>query len=99
VNVPLDWNAYLGTVKRRGRLHVLGAVPEPLAIVNAQLMMGNRSVSSSPSGSPTAALTMLDFAARHDIAPICEMFGFDQINEAIDHLRSGAARFRVVLEH
>lgn len=99
VNVPLDWNAYLGTVKPRGRLHVLGAVPEPLAIVNAQLMMGNRSVSSSPSGSPTAALTMLDFAARHDIAPICETFGFDQINEAIDHLRSRAARFRVVLEH
>jgi uncharacterized zinc-type alcohol dehydrogenase-like protein len=99
VNVPLDWNAYLGTVKRRGRLHVLGAVPEPLAIVNAQLMMGNRSVSSSPSGSPTAALTMLDFAARHDIAPVCEMFGFDQINEAIDHVRSGSARFRVVLEH
>jgi uncharacterized zinc-type alcohol dehydrogenase-like protein len=42
---------------------------------------------------------MLDFAARHDIAPVCEMFGFDQINEAIDHVRSGSARFRVVLEH
>jgi uncharacterized zinc-type alcohol dehydrogenase-like protein len=98
VNVPLDWNAYLGTVKRRGRLHVLGAVPEPLNIATTQLMMANRSVSSSPSGSPTTALTMLDFAARHDIAPVCEMYGFDQINEAIDHLRSGNARFRVVLE-
>lgn len=98
VNVPLDWNAYLGTVKRRGRMHVLGAVPAPLDILNTQLMMANRSVSSSPSGSPTTSLTMLDFAARHDIAPVCEAFGFDQINEAIDHLRSGDARFRVVLE-
>lgn len=98
VNVPLDWNAYLGTVRRQGRLHVLGAVPAPLGIVNTQLMMGNRSVSSSPSGSPTTALTMLDFAARHDIAPVCETFSFDRINEAVDHLRSGEARFRVVLE-
>lgn len=98
VNVPLDWNAYLGTVKRRGRMHVLGAVTAPLDIINTELMMANRSVSSSPSGSPTTALTMLDFAARHDIAPVCETFGFDQLNEAIDHLRSGNARFRVVLE-
>ena len=98
VNAPLDWNAYLGTVRRRGRMHVLGAVPEPLAIANDQLMMGNRSVSSSPSGSPTTALLMLDFATRHDIAPLCETFGFDQVNDAIDHLRSGSARFRVVLE-
>jgi uncharacterized zinc-type alcohol dehydrogenase-like protein len=98
VNAQLDWNAYLGTVRRRGRMHVLGAVPAPLEIVNSQLMMANRSVSSSPSGSPTTALTMLDFAARHDIAPICETFSFEQVNEAIDHLRSGNARYRVVLE-
>ena len=62
-------------------------------------MMANRSVSSSPSGSPTTALTMLDFAARHDIAPVCETFSFDEINDAVDHLRSGQARFCVVLEH
>jgi uncharacterized zinc-type alcohol dehydrogenase-like protein len=98
VNVPLDWNAYLGTLRRQGRLHVLGAVPAPLDIANTELMMANRSVSSSPSGSPSTALTMLDFAARHDIAPVCETFSFDQVNEAIGHLRSGAARFRVVLE-
>lgn len=98
VNAPLDWNAYLGTLRRQGRLHVLGAVPAPLDIVNTELMMANRSVSSSPSGSPTTALTMLDFAARHDIAPVCETFSFDQVNEAVDHLRAGQARFRVVLE-
>jgi uncharacterized zinc-type alcohol dehydrogenase-like protein len=94
----LDWNAYLGTLRRQGRLHVLGAVPAPLDIANTELMMANRSVSSSPSGSPTTALTMLDFAARHDIAPVCETYSFDQVNEAVDHLRSGRARFRVVLE-
>lgn len=32
VNVPLDWNAYMGTLKRRGRLHGIGVVPEPISI-------------------------------------------------------------------
>lgn len=98
VNAPLDWSAYLNAVRRQGRMHVLGAVPAPLEIYNTELMMSNRSVSSSPSGSPTTALTMLDFAARHDIAPVCETFAFAQVNDAVEHLRSGNARFRVVLE-
>lgn len=42
---------------------------------------------------------MLNFAARHEIAPIVEVYSFDQINEALDRLRSGKARYRVVLKH
>ncbi len=99
VNVPLDWNAYLGTLKRRGRLHVLGAVQEPLDLSVNSLMMTQRSVSSSPAGSPADIATMLDFAGRHGIAPVTEHFSFDRVNDAIEHLRSGNARYRVVLEH
>ena len=40
---------------------------------------------------------MLDFCARHDIAPQTESFRFDEINDALDHLRAGKARYRVVL--
>jgi uncharacterized zinc-type alcohol dehydrogenase-like protein len=41
---------------------------------------------------------MLDFAGRHAIRPTTEHFGFDRINDAIDHLRSNKARYRVVLD-
>lgn len=99
VNVPLDWNAYLGTLKPRGRLHVLGAVPEPLVFPVSSLMMQHRSVSSSPSGSPSDIMRMLDFVGRHGITPHTEHFPFDRVNDAIAHLRSGNARYRVVLEH
>jgi uncharacterized zinc-type alcohol dehydrogenase-like protein len=99
VNASLDWNAFIGALKPRGRLHVLGAVPEPIAFPVTSLMMAHRSVSSSPSGSPSDIMTMLDFVGRHSVVPQTEHFTFDRVNEAIEHLRSGKARYRVVLEH
>lgn len=99
VNVKLDWNAYLGTLKPKGRLHIVGATLEPLDIGAFSLIMAQRSVSGSPSGSPVTIAKMLDFAARHQIAPITEQFAFTDINAAITHLRSGKARYRVVLSH
>jgi uncharacterized zinc-type alcohol dehydrogenase-like protein len=41
---------------------------------------------------------MLEFAARHAVAPRVERFPFSRVNEAIEHLRAGKARYRVVLE-
>jgi uncharacterized zinc-type alcohol dehydrogenase-like protein len=41
---------------------------------------------------------MLDFAALHHIEPVTEYFRFDQINEAMDTLREGNARYRIVLK-
>lgn len=99
VNVSLDWNALIGTLKPRGRLHILGAVPEPLAIPVSSLMLAHRSVSSSPSGRPSDIMAMLDFVGRHGIEARTEHFTFDRVNDAIEHLRSGKARYRVVLEH
>lgn len=98
VNVPLDWGAYIGSLAQRGRLHVLGAVLEPIPVAATSLMMSQRSVSSSPAGSPSDIAKMLDFAGRHGIHPTTEHFAFDRINEAIDHLRSNKARYRVVLD-
>lgn len=99
VNVPLDWDAYLGTLKRRGRLHVLGAVMEPLSFPVQSLMLTQRSVSSSPAGRPSDVTKMLTFAGRHGIQPVTERFSFEEINDAVDHVRAGNARYRVVLEH
>ena len=67
VNVKLDWNTYVETLKPKGRLHYVGATLEPLDLSIFPLLMGQRSVSSSPVGSPGTIARMLDFAARHDI--------------------------------
>ena len=97
VNVKLDWNSYIGSLKPRGRLHMLGAVTEPLDLNLIPMMFSQLSVSSSPVGSPATIRKMLNFAARHDIKPVTEHFSFDKVNDAMDHLRSGKARYRIVL--
>jgi len=41
---------------------------------------------------------MLEFAARHNIAPQTEHFPMSEINDAIARLESGKARYRIVLD-
>jgi uncharacterized zinc-type alcohol dehydrogenase-like protein len=82
VNVKLDWDALIGTLAPNGRLHVVGAVLEPIPVAAFSLIMQQRSVSGSPTGSPVVIASMLDFAARHKIAPQSEHFPMSKINEA-----------------
>lgn len=98
VNVKLDWDAVIGTLAPNGRLHVVGAVLEPIPVAAFSLIMGQRSVSGSPTGSPVAIETMLDFAARHNVTPQTEHFPMSKINEAFARLESGKARYRIVLD-
>ncbi len=97
VNVKLDWNLYLGALKPRGRLHFVGATLDPLDINVFSLIMGQRSISGSPVGSPATIAMMLEFSGLHNIKPVIEKFSFDAINEAIARLRSGKAHYRIVL--
>ena len=97
VNVKLDWNAYVATLRPKGRLHFVGATLDPLDLGIFPLLMGQRSISGSPVGSPANIARMLEFAVRHDIKPVIENYRFDQVNEAMDRLRSGQARYRIVL--
>ncbi|KFN51334.1 NADPH-dependent aldehyde reductase Ahr [Arenimonas composti] len=98
VNVSLDWNGLLGALAPNGRLHVVGAVLDGIQVSVFPLMMGQRSLSASPTGSRVAIDTMLGFAARHAIAPKTEHFPMSRANEALDHLRAGKARYRIVLD-
>jgi uncharacterized zinc-type alcohol dehydrogenase-like protein len=97
VNVALDWNAFMSTLKPKGRLHFVGATLEPAAIVPLALIGSQHSISGSPVGSPGTLAQMLDFSARHKLQPVTEHFDFGDVNAALSHLRSGDARYRVVL--
>jgi alcohol/geraniol dehydrogenase (NADP+) len=99
VNVPLNWAAYVDALGPRGRLHVVGAVLEPMGIGAFPLIMQQRSVSGSPLGSPATTAMMLDFCARHKINAITEHFPLSKANDAIKHLHEGKARYRVVLDN
>ncbi len=97
-NVTLDWDSYLSTLSPKGRFHNVGAVLEPMAIPAFSLIMGEKSVAGSPLGSPALTASMLDFCVRHDIYPMVEEFPMEKVNEAMEHLEKGKARYRIVLK-
>jgi alcohol/geraniol dehydrogenase (NADP+) len=62
------------------------------------MLLGQKSLSGSPLGSPATIQQMLDFCVRHRIAPVTEHFPMTEVNAALDRLRSGRARYRIVLD-
>ncbi|MFM7425355.1 MAG: NAD(P)-dependent alcohol dehydrogenase [Elainella sp.] len=99
VNADLDWATYITALKPKGRLHFVGVVPSPVSLSIFPMILGQKSVSGSPLGSPATVAKMLEFAARHGVEPVTELFPFDQVNEALAHLHAGKARYRIVLKH
>lgn len=99
VNASLDWDAIISTLGPKGRLHFVGAVLEPIPVQAFSLIMAQREISGSPTGSPTAIARMLDFCGRHRIEPVVEMYPMSRVNEALDRLRQGKVRYRAVLKN
>jgi uncharacterized zinc-type alcohol dehydrogenase-like protein len=99
VNVDLDWEKMLAALGPKGRLHTVGAVPSPIPVPAFAMIMAQRSVSGSPLGSPATIRKMLEFCARHGIEAVTEHFPMSEANEALAHLASGKARYRVVLDN
>ncbi len=99
VNVSLDWNAYMKALAPKGKLHIVGAVLDPLPIVSFDLIGKQKIVSGTATGSPFVVRKMLEFCARHGIETITETYPMSKINEAFDKLKSGNAKFRLVLEN
>lgn len=99
VNADLEWNRYLAALAPKGRLHIVGAVPSPIPVGAFDVIMGQKSVSGSPLGSPATTGKMLEFCARHGIEAVTEHFPLSQVNEALAHLSEGKARYRIILEN
>ncbi len=98
VNVPLDWDAYIATLRPGGKLHVVGAIPS-LQATWFPVILGDKSIGGSPTGSPATIREMLTFCGRHRIAPTVEEYPLSQVNEAMEKIRNGSPRYRLVLKN
>ena len=97
VGVSLDWESYLHVLRPKGRLHLVGSLTDPISIHVSALLLGQKSISASPDGSPATVVQMLEFAERNNIEPIVEIFPLADVNEALEKVRHGKPRYRVVL--
>ena len=99
VNVKLNWDLYLSTITPKGRLHYLGATLDSLDINVFSLLMQQRTVSGSIVGSPDTIAKMLEFAKLHNIKPQVEVFKMEDVNTALEKLRNGNVKYRLVLSN
>ena len=97
-NANLNWEVYLNALAPKGRLHTVGIVPDPIPVPAFPAIVGQKSVSGSPLGSPATINQMLEFCARHSILPVTEEFSMSDVNNAFEHLEAGKARYRIVLK-
>jgi len=98
VAVDLDWQPYFQALAPHGKFHTVGAVMKPFEVPAFSLIMGDRAVTGSSTGSPGQLRSLMKLASRADIAPQVEEFPMSKINEALDHVRAGKANYRVVLK-
>ncbi len=76
---------------------MIGASFEPLTISPLQLIGGRRSIQGWPSGTAKDSEDTLAFSAQTGVRPMIERYPLEKAAEAYDQMRSGRARFRVVL--
>ena len=98
VPVKHDLNPYMPLLDIDGTLVIVGQVG-PLAEPNTvPMVLGRRRIAGSLIGGIAQTQEMLDFCARKNILPECEMIHMDQINHAFERMERSDVRYRFVID-
>lgn len=89
--------ALMPALAPQGRFIVLGAGKDPLPVATAPLVVGERSVLGSITGTPYECEKALDFSVLVGVRPRIETLPLEEAGTAYRRLKSGAVKFRMVL--
>ena len=96
-NLPYD--TYLSFVRPRGTFIMVGLPNDKIAFSPSKLIGPGISFVGSKIGSIKDIKEMLELAAEKNVHPIIQRLPMSQVNEGIQMVHSGKARYRVVLEN
>jgi propanol-preferring alcohol dehydrogenase len=82
----------------RGHLVVVGAAMDPISVATPDLIFGTRTIRGSLTGSSIDNEDNLVFSTHHGVRPMNEIMPLSEAPKAYEHMMSGDARFRVVLD-
>ena len=98
-HTDLDWNGYVKALRTKGTLCMVGAPPTALLNVPpVVLLLQEKRLCGSIIGSRATIQEMLSFAARHSIGATVELMPMAEVNVALDRVRAGKVRYRMVLK-
>ena len=92
------WDLYLSFLKNRGTMVLLAVPEESLTIHPGSFVMREISLSGSLIGSRPVIERMLKFAAEKGVKPVIEKTKMANVNDAIQRVRDGKVRYRMVME-
>jgi uncharacterized zinc-type alcohol dehydrogenase-like protein len=98
VPVKHDVNPYMPLLDVDGTLVLVGQVGPLAEPSTIPLIMGRRRIAGSPIGGIAETQEMLDFCAKKNILPDCEMIRMDQINDAFERMDRSDVRYRFVID-
>jgi len=100
LNVPYDLDDFLKMLKPQGKFCVV-ASPLKKQPVSIGLLYdyAQRTIYGNYVGSRKDMMDMLAFAAKHNIESIVDIMPFSEMNEAIEKVRAGTVKTRLILEN
>ncbi|MBZ5663607.1 MAG: alcohol dehydrogenase [Acidobacteriia bacterium] len=90
-------SAVFNGLSRNGKLIVVGAGADPLAVTPIQLIVGRTALQGWVSGTAMDSEDTMQFSVLSGVRPMIEKFPLEKAAEAYEQMISGRARFRVVL--
>jgi alcohol dehydrogenase (NADP+) len=98
VSAPHDYNAYLGALRARGVMVLVGAPPEPTPLSAFALIGGAKRMAGSMIGGIKETQEMLDYCGQHGIVSDIETIPIQKVNEAYERMLKGDVRYRFVID-
>lgn len=94
---PEVLSIYLNVLAPQGKMIILGAGKSQLPVSTGNLVVGEREIKGSLTGSPLDSQKALNFSVLFEVLPRVETTPLAYANKALEKLRSGNVNFRMVL--
>lgn len=98
IPVNHDLNPYIPLITVDGTLVLVGQVGAMAGFSTVPMIMGRRRIAGSLIAGIKETQEMLDFCARMNILPECEMIRMEDINEAYQRMERADVRYRFVID-
>ena len=98
ISAPHDYNKYLGMLRPRGALVLVGVPPEPSPVAAFSLIGGNKRLAGSMIGGLAETQEMLDYCGERGIVSDVEIIPIQKINEAYERMIRADVRYRFVID-
>lgn len=98
VSASHEYDPYLGTLRPRGAMVLVGAPSSPTPLHAFSLIGGNKRLAGSMIGGIAETQEMLDHCAEHGIVSDIEVIPIEKINEAYERVLKSDVRYRFVID-